>query len=133
MMTVELASRIADRLADQGAAWQPTSGDRFVIPEREIDQVFVVSEMTIDVVDLPTGRVVRFNGTTEWALDSISAAEVLWVPWEHQLRDLLADRFVALARVPEGPAAAVWAVTLVDGSQHVADDPESAYARAVLA
>ena len=127
MMSVALASRIAEHLSVEGATWQPTSGDRFVIPGREIDQVFVVSEMTIEVVDLPTDRVVRFNGTTEWALDSISASEVLWVPWEHQLRDLLADRFVALARVPEG-----WAVTLVNGSRHVADDPESAYARAVL-
>ena len=132
-MSVELASRIADRLGEWGAAWEPTSGDRFVIPGREIDQLFVVSEMTIDVVDLPTGRVVRFNGTTEWALDSISAAEVLWLPWEHQLRDLLADRFVAFARVPDSRAGQVWAVTLTDGSRHTDPDPESAYARAVLA
>ena len=29
---------------------------------------------------LASGSVIRFNGTTEWALDSIPAAEVLWLP-----------------------------------------------------
>jgi hypothetical protein len=37
------------------------------------DQVFVVSELTIDVADVPGGRILRFNGTTEWALDSVDA------------------------------------------------------------
>jgi hypothetical protein len=128
MLSLALASRLAEHLAVTGVSWEPSSGDRFVVVDREIDQVFVVSEMTIDVVDLPTDRLVRFNGTTEWALDSISADDVVWVPWEHQLRDLLGDRFVALARIPEG-----WSVTLTDGSRHVADDPEDAYAAAVLA
>ena len=87
--------------------------------------------MVIEVRDLPSGRLIRFNGTTEWALDSVAADEVLWIPWEHQLRALLGDRFAAMERVPgevEG-----YAVVLTDGSRHVDVDPERAYAHAVLA
>jgi len=128
MISVELAARVAEHLAGRGASWQPDSGDRFMLPDRDIDAVFVVSEMTIEVADLPSGRLIRFNGTTEWALDSTPADDVVWLPWEHQLRGLLGARFVALARVDEG-----WAVTLTDGTRHVAADPEDAYALAVVA
>lgn len=127
MITIEQATDVAALLDVLGCPWQPRSGDRFVLPGREIDQVFVVSEMTVEVAELTSGRQIRFNGTTEWALDSIDAAEVLWLPWEHQLRDLLGDRFLALARVDEG-----FAVTLADGSRHVDIDPETAYAAALL-
>jgi len=87
----------------------------------------VVSEMTIDVEDLPSGLLVRFNGTTEWALDSIPAAEVLWMPWEHQLRELLGDEVRSLERTGTG-----WLVALTDGTVHPGDDPEDAYAAALL-
>ena len=87
-----------------GRAWEPTPGDRFVVPGRDLDDVFVIAEMTIDVEDLPSGRLVRFNGTTEWALDSIPAADVLWLPREHQLRELLGEGFAALERTAEGYA-----------------------------
>lgn len=128
MITVHEAERLDHLLASRGRTWEPIAGDRFVIPGRDLDQVFVVAEMTVDVEELPTGRLVRFNGTTEWALDSIPAAEVLWMPWEHQLRDLLGDAFGSLERLADG-----WAVTLVDGSRHVGGDAESAYAAALLA
>jgi len=127
MIALELATRIAALLDGRDQPWRPDSGDRFVFADRDLDQVFVISEMTIEVAELPTGRLIRFNGTTEWALDSMPADEVLWLPREHQLRELVGDRFVALARVPQG-----WAVTLTDGSRHVASDPEDAYALAVL-
>ena len=131
MITRELAVRLQALLREHGRAWIPEPGDRFVIPETDLDDVFVVADMTIEVQDLPSGRIVRFNGTTEWALDSVAADEVLWLPWEHQLRALLGDRFAAMERVPgeiEG-----YAVVLTDGSRHVDVDPERAYAHAVLA
>jgi hypothetical protein len=127
MIALELAVRIAALLDARGTGWQPRSGDRFVFPDRELEQVFVISEMTIEVAELPSGRVIRFNGTTEWALDSTPADDVVWLPREDQLRTLLGDAFLALARLDGS-----WAVTLVDGSRHVADDPEDAYALAVL-
>ena len=128
MITTHQAERLDHLLRGQGRPWAPEAGDRFVVPGRDLDdQVFVVSEMTIDVEDLPSGRLVKFNGTTEWALDSLPAADVLWMPWEHQLRGLLGDDLRSLSRDGEG-----WRVTLVDGSQHSGADPEEAYAVALL-
>jgi hypothetical protein len=118
-----------------GVPWMPAAGDRFLVPDRDFDEPFIVSEMVIEVRDLPGGRLIRFNGTTEWALDSVPADEVLWVPWEHQLRSLLGERFAAMERVPmdeELGEVEGYAVVLTDGSRHVDVDPERAYAHAVL-
>jgi hypothetical protein len=128
VISVELAQEMAARRQARGGSWAPAAGDRFYVPDRDIDQVFVISDMTIETAQLPTGLVIRFNGTTEWALDSIEAAEVVWLPREDQLRAMLGDRFVALAATEDG-----WAVTLSDGSRHADADAECAYARAVLA
>lgn len=127
MITAHVAEQLDHLLRVQGRPWTPRPGDRFTIPGRDLDGVFVLAEMTIEVEHLPSGPLVKFNGTTEWALDSIPASDVLWIPWEHQLRDLLGDSFDSLARTSQG-----WVVTLTDGSRHLDDDVESAYARAVL-
>jgi hypothetical protein len=131
VITVELAVR----LRDAGLEWTPASGDRFAIPDRDLDDhVFVVSEMTIEPQQLETGGIVRFNGTTEWALDSIAQSEVIWLPHEAQLRALLGDRFLRLEAVPDG-----FVVVLQDGeydgqgTRHLDIDAERAYARALLA
>ena len=131
MITEEAARALRTAMEDAGVAWTPSAGDRFVVPDRGFDTPFIVSEMVVEVRDLPTGRLIRFNGTTEWALDSIAADEVLWLPWEHQLRALLGDRFAAMERLSgevEG-----YAVVLTDGSRHVDVEPERAYGHAVLA
>ena len=111
--------------------WVPGPGDRFVVPDREMDEdVFVVSEMTVEVHDYPGGKVIGFNGTTEWALDSIEQREVVWLPRENQLRDLLASRFVRLEAVPDGFAVDI----SYDGEvlRHIRPDAEQAYAEALL-
>ena len=127
VLTTHLAERLDHHLRGLGRPWDPSPGDRFTIPGRDLDQVFVVAEMTIEVEDLPSGRHVRFNGTTEWALDQIAADEVLWLPWEHQLRSILGPAFLSLARVDEE-----YVVTLADGASYAADDVDTAYALAVL-
>ena len=109
-------------------AWEPASGDRFVIPGTDLDEVFVIAEMTIEAQDVPGGQIIKFNGTTEWALDSIAAEKVLWLPREDQLRTLLSYAFVRLEVVGDG-----YAVELTDGSRHVDIDAERAYARAAIA
>jgi uncharacterized protein (TIGR03086 family) len=84
-----------------GLTWSPSPGDRFVIADRGMDdEVFVVSDLTIETHDHPTGRVLGFNGTTEWALDSVAVEQALWLPREDQLREALGDAFVALRREP---------------------------------
>ena len=72
---------LARRLHVAGLAWSPRNGDRFWLPERELDQtVFIVSDMVVEVRDAPGGRVLAFNGTTEWALDSVEMHEAVWLP-----------------------------------------------------
>ncbi|GAB2688268.1 pilus assembly protein CpaE [Thalassiella azotivora] len=123
---------LARELQRAGVPWEPAAGDRFVVPDKDMDdEVFWISDMTIEVHERPSGRVLGFNGTTEWALDSLRVSSVLWLPREDQLRDLLAGDFRALRR-----DAAGWTVEVaVDGDVlgFTDADVESAYARAVLA
>lgn len=123
---------LALRLRTAGLQWTPASGDRFVIADRDMDaEVFVVSELTIDVHDAPTGRLIRFNGTTEWALDSVAQDAVVWLPGESRLRKALGPAFRSLE-----PLGAGFAVTIeLAGAEqrHLDVDAECAYARAVLA
>jgi hypothetical protein len=126
-----LSLPLARRLREAGLHWKPARGDSFVMPDRGMDSdVFVLSDMTIEVHQFPEGPVIGFNGTTEWALDSIDQSEALWVPAEHQLRELLGDAFAGLAPTGDG-----YRVTIrVDGatSGHEGPDPADAYARALL-
>jgi hypothetical protein len=131
VITYELAAQ----LQEAGLVWTPASGDRFAVPDRDLDdQVFVISEMTIEPHQLESGGIVRFNGTTEWALDSIAQSEVVWLPHEAQLRERLGDSFARLESVPDG-----YVVVLHpdgydgEGERHADIDAERAYARALLA
>lgn len=122
---------LAERLHAAGVRWTPTAGDRFFVPGRDLDdQVFFVSDMVVEVHELPAGRLLKFNGTTEWALDSILQQEVVWLPTEGQLRALLGGTFAALERTSSG-----YLVTLRRGEQtfvYADADAECAYALAVL-
>ena len=127
-----IALALAKQLRAAGLAWNPLPGDRFVVPDREMDdEVFVISNMVVEIQDAPTGAIIGFNGTTEWALDSLEHRQVVWMPRESQLRELLGDRFVRLEAVTGG-----FAVVTEDGDgeyREVDGDAESAYARALLA
>jgi hypothetical protein len=94
---------LAVRLRRAGLQWRPSTGDRFAMPDRDMDDdVFVLSNMTIQVHELPEGPVIGFNGTVEWALDDIAKDEAIWLPREDQLRDLLRGTFRRLEREPDG-------------------------------
>ncbi len=124
-----LTAATARRLRDAGLSWSPSSGDRFVVADREMDdEIFVVSEMVIEHHLAPTGGLLRFNGTTEWALDLLQVEQALWLPREDQLRAALGEDFRELARHPRG-----WVVRTADGAAFVHEDPEEAYAAALLA
>jgi len=132
-----ITRELAEALRRAGLVWRPTSGDRFLVPDRDLDdQVFVVSGMAIEVSDLPTGAEMRFNGTVEWALDSIAQSEVIWLPREEQLRVALGDRFLRLERLDASAAGYAVVMSAADGSdaeeRHVDTDTERAYARALL-
>ena len=122
---------LAIELARRGLPWRPASGDRFHVPDRDLDdEVFVVSGMAIEVRDLPSGAEMRFNGTVEWALDSIAQEDVIWLPREDQMRAALGARFVRLERLSGETGG--YAVVLTGDDRHVDIDAERAYARALL-
>jgi hypothetical protein len=126
-----ISVELARKLRAAGLRWSPGVGDRFVVADRGMDEdVFVLSDMTVEVHELPQGRVIGFNGTTEWALDSVESEHALWLPRESQLRDLLAGTFRRLDRV-DGD----WRVHIeVNGNPHTAAHPdaEQAYGLALL-
>lgn len=126
-----LSVELARALRDAGLQWTPARGDSFVMPDRGMDSdVFVLSDLTIEVQHFPTGPVIGFNGTTEWALDSIEQSDALWVPAEHQLRERLGDAFAGLT-----PTGVGYRVALrVDGATTGYDGPHpaEAYALALL-
>lgn len=134
-----ITRELAESLAVHGLEWVPASGDRFLVPDRELDEeVFVVSGMSVEVAELEFGAEMRFNGTVEWALDSIAQAEVIWLPREDQLRTALGARFDRLERQGgatdggTGGWTGGWVVVLGDGSRFADIDAERAYARALL-
>ncbi|MHC3000471.1 pilus assembly protein CpaE [Microbacterium sp. HJ5] len=127
-----ISTELAVALRDAGLVWRPRSGDRFQLDEPEFEaDVFTVSEMTIEPREYPTGRILAFNGTTEWALDSVALEDALWLPHESQLRELLGAAFRALRRRPDTYEVEI--VTI--GERLVFDHPEpaDAYALALLA
>jgi hypothetical protein len=101
-MVSMISTELAAALRDAGLVWHPRSGDRFQLDEPEFEaDVFTVSEMTIEPRDYPTGRILAFNGTTEWALDSVALDDALWLPHEAQLRELLQNSFRSLQRLAD--------------------------------
>jgi hypothetical protein len=129
-----ISVHLARELRAAGLRWRPANGDRFVVADRGMDdEVFVLSDMTVELHQYPTGPVIGFNGTTEWALDSLDQEDALWLPAEHQLRDLLGAAFLRLERSADG-----YVVVLLDGSaagetRASGAHPAEAYARALLA
>lgn len=127
MITVELARR----LGAAGVLWEPAPGDRFTIDQPNVaGEVFWISHLTIDVHTFHGQPLIGFNGTTEWALDSVTLDTALWLPREDQLRDLIGDRFESLHKDGED-----WVVE-VHGDRgrggYRDPDAECAYAQALL-
>ena len=128
VITVELARAVLDA----GVLWEPAAGDRFVIDaELLTGEVFWISDLTVEVQTYRDQSLLGFNGTTEWALDSVTLDQALWLPREDQLRGLLGDRLEAVRRTEGG-----WEVTYAvkPGYVRSVTDPdlECAYAQALL-
>ena len=124
---------LAQQLRAAGLPWEPKPGDRFVLPLPDMEEeVFILSNVIADVHRVENGNVIGFNGTTEWALDSVEQDDVVWLPREEQLRDLLGAAFVRLEQVTGGYAVTA---TAGDGEDRrfVDIEAERAYARALLA
>jgi len=134
MVTVDLALQ----LRSAGLRWAPARGDRFVLPGRGMDDdIFVLSDMTVEVHDFPTGSVIGFNGVTEWALDSVQQTEAVWIPSEEQLRERLGGLFTRLDGVggvgDDRLGGYLVTITMPDGVEtHPAPGAADAYGAALL-
>lgn len=132
-----ISTQLARALQDSGLAWRPTSGDAFRIDRPEVDgDVFTVSEMTVEAFEHPTGTILGFNGTTEWALDSVDLDDALWLPREDQLRELLRGAFRSLERETDDDGSVLYRVEAVIRGLTVSfagADAADAYGRALLA
>lgn len=130
-----LAAMISRELAEQLAphlSWVPANGDRFYIPRPEIaESVFTVSDMVVELIVRNGESRFHFNGTVEWALDSVESAEVIWLPREDQLRELIGSTFLSL---DAGSAGFVVTVSGPGRAFHTEPQPEAsdAYALALL-
>ena len=125
-----ISTVLARALRDSGLVWRPRAGDSFRIDLIEAEEeVFVLSDMTVEAHEFSTGTVLGFNGTTEWALDSVAIDEALWHPHEHQLREALGPAFVSLTLVDGYTVSAT-----IDGvtGTFTADVAADAYAKALL-
>ena len=127
-----ISTALAASLREAGLTWTPVSGDSFQIRGNDFEgDVFTVSDMTIEAHVYPTGTVLGFNGTTEWALDSVSLDDALWLPREDQLRDALAGTFVTLAREDRASYVVTTRVKNEE-TRFVSEDPAEAYGLALL-
>lgn len=126
-----ISKELARQLRDAGLEWLPVEGDRFMIPDRDLDEhVFSISEMTVEVRRIAEQRRIMFNGSVEWALDSIVQTEVIWLPSETQLRNRLGAAFRSFHR-DEGSFRCE--IILDDEpTSFTATDPADAYGLAVL-
>ena len=131
-----ISVELARELAGAGLTWVPAQGDRFVIDRPGLrDQTWVLSDMVVELHDHPAGQILGFNGTTEWALDSVDANQALWLPAEEQLRTRLGATFLALERLDSADGESGFRVRLVvDGRPLTfeAPNPATAYGRALL-
>lgn len=121
---------LAAELRAAGLRWHPTAGDRFVVTDGTLDgDVFTVSDMVVEVIGEGSGgQVLGFNGTTEWALDSVPIEATLWLPREGQLRRMLGRSFRRLEVREGGFGVTIASVpgAAVGGGQSQQDGPGAA-------
>jgi hypothetical protein len=127
-----ISTPLARALRDSGLVWHPAAGDAFRIDLVEVDdEIFYLSDMTVEAHSLITGTELGFNGTTEWALDSVAIEDALWLPSETQLRVALGSAFRALTASDR--AVRIEVVIDGDAATFESDLAEDAYARALIA
>ena len=128
-----ISRELAAALQRAGLEWTPRSGDRFSLHNAAFDgDVFTLAEMTIETQGPPDNRVLGFNGTTEWALDSVEFADTLWLPREDQLREQLGEVFERLERTESGYSVIIALPERIP-EPIPADSVADAYALALLA
>lgn len=89
---------LARQLKDAGLTWRAQLNDFFAIPDRGMDErIFVLSNLQSNLDIFRGWPVVTFHGSAEWALDYILTTEVVWLPREDQIREVI----LSLYKIPE--------------------------------
>lgn len=89
-------------LRDVGFVWNFVEGDCFQFDlfdevEFEVEvEVFMVSEMMIEVWQMLSGMDLVFNGMIEWVFDVVMFVDVVWLFWEDQLCEFFCGIFCVL-------------------------------------
>lgn len=84
---------LAVELKQAGLVWRTSTHDFFAIPDHDMDErVFVLADMVAFTELVQGWPAVAFHGAAEWALDYIFSDEVVWLPTEEQLREILMDQ-----------------------------------------
>ncbi len=127
-----IALSLALALREAGLEWRPAAGDRFTVSAPEMaDDVFHLADMVIEARTLDSGTILAFNGTTEWALDSVEQDKTVWLPDETHLREALGSTFRHLSSRDGRHEVQI----SIEGQDQAFtdDDVENSYARALLA
>lgn len=83
---------LAQQLKENGLEWHYQVYDRFAVPVEGLqDQSFILADIPATVESVQGWPVIMFHGASEWALDYIVMQEVVWLPTENQLRELIED------------------------------------------
>ncbi len=123
---------LALALREAGLQWRPGAGDRFTVSAPEMaDEVFHLADMVIEARTLESGTILAFNGTTEWALDSVEQEKTVWLPDETHLREALGSAFSQLSTRDGHHEVQVSVDREVQAFSDI--DVENAYAQALLA
>ena len=105
-----LSFTLARELKVSGLSWPLAKNDFFIVPDRGLDDdIFAVSDMTVMVEKLAGTLSVTFHGAVEWALDHVEVAELVWLPREDQLRELLEQYLIG------APEPALILISTADG------------------
>jgi hypothetical protein len=90
---------LARQLKTAGLQWQPALYDFFAVPDRGMDErIFVISDLLATLENIQGQQVVAFQGASEWALDDLATGELVWLPREDQLRQVLETALLSQGR-----------------------------------
>lgn len=127
-----LPVQLALELKEAGLLWQPVLHDFFALPDVDVDHPFVLTNMMANLEVLKGFPAITFNGAAEWAMDYVFTVDVVWLPTETQLRQLVASR---VREVVLRQSADSYHCSILLSEQPLgfsADNASTAYARALL-
>lgn len=87
-MKTMIDGALAQALRTAGVRWNPQNGDWFCLVD-DPSEPWLVAPGAVELALMEGQPALLFHGASEWALDSVLAYDVLWLPGEHHVRQLL--------------------------------------------